>query len=382
MPHSRLNLLILLLLVSCGAELSSGDPTDPNDPNDPTDPNETAGSAWSQPVPPTCPQMITGSGAVWLDDPADMSLVQRPLHCLAGTSRLEGQFIVGIQPKDWQSAYSEQESFVYTLDDQHLHEVQLYYAIVGMVGYYQPHMTLAELPPIQIDIRHTASFATSRYDLPNNLSVGLQGVIPQMLSVQITSHEYAHHLIMRHLSDLDQILNEGLADYLAADFTKNPLILSLDRMDLPDALRADAEAMAIAARYLERSVDNELTYPDDAVSQRQLCQTLREAEAAFPPDTPLVPSAKLERCDSMSADEQAQLEPHRTGMILAGALWELRQELGSGTVNALIFRALADQSGWLDLQEFAPELQRADQALHQGANAQSIEQVFSGRGLL
>jgi hypothetical protein len=186
---------------------------------------------------------------------------------------------------------------------------------------------------------------------------------------------------MRRLPQIDQVLNEGLADYLAAAFTENPRILSLDRLELPPEVEQDPEKLAIAARYLERTVDNDLTYPEDLVTQGGLCDTFKEAAAIFPSGSPLVPDQKLQQCKSMSKQELASPEPHRTGMIVAGALWSLRGRLGALMVNALVLEVLGAKPSSMTFLTFDDNLVKADQALHAGANVEAIRQVFDARGL-
>jgi hypothetical protein len=372
--------MVLLLAAGCGAEpdpqLPDGGPV--------ADISSDSGppSAWVQPPPPDCPGMVTGTGDIWLDDPGEMSLVERPLYCLdPDEDRLAGLFITEIKPDSWQPASDKDRRFFFDLYDPHLHEVQVYYAVLGMVGYYRPLMSTSEPPPIRIELSANRSFTHSHYYLPDRLIIALGGVEPAMVPLQILCHEYAHHLIMRRIPTIDQLLNEGLADYLAAAFTENPRILSLDRLELPPEVQQDPEKLAVAARYLERSVDNELTYPEDLVTQGGLCETFKEAAAVFPAGSPLVPDQKLQQCASMSQQELASPEPHRTGVILAGALWSLRSRLGAPTVNALVLEVLGEKPSSMTFLTFDDSLVKADQALHGGANVEAIRQVFDGRGL-
>jgi hypothetical protein len=378
--RSGLRLVLFpLLLAACGAENSA---TDAQPPLPAPDSGVVPPSAWAQPPAPACPQATTGVGEVWLDDPDDMSLVERPLYCLSGTGQLKGTFVSDIAPDSWQPAQEDDDHFVYTMGDAHLHEVQAYYAVMGMVGTYQALMSTGEPSPIQIEIGERKSFAQSHYYLPDLLIVGLKGVKPDMVPIQILCHEYGHHLIMSRVPKIEQLLNEALADYLAAAFTGNPRILSLDRLDVPQAVLDDPQALAIAARYLERTVDNDLTYPDDVVTNEKLCQTIQQAADTFPPDTELVPESRLAECKSLSPQELTEPEPHRTGAILAGALWQLREQLGAAVVNELIFDALAVQKpAALSFLTFDDALVEADRARHDGAHVAAIRQVFDARGL-
>lgn len=370
--------LFPLLLAACSGDDSA---TDAQLPSPQPDGGVVQPSAWMQPSAPACPQAAAGVGAVWLDDPNDMSLVQRALYCLSGTGKLQGTYISTITPDSWQPAVEDDDRFVYTMDDAHLHEVQAYYAVTGMVGTYQPMMASGEPPQIRIEIAENKSFAQSHYYLPDLLIVGLKGVKPDMVPIQILCHEYAHHLVMGPLPQIEPVLSEGLADYLAAAFTGNPRILSLDRLDVPQAVLADPESLAIAARYLERTVDNDLTYPDDVVTHEKLCQTIQQAADTFPPDTELVPASRLAQCKSLSPQELAEPEPHRTGAILAGALWQLRDQLGASVVNALVFEALRQQAVALSFLTFDDGLVEADRAHHNGGHVSAIRQVFDARGL-
>lgn len=376
-------LLILLLPIGCGAEQHQP-PVPDGGPVADSSGDTGPASAWVQPSPPDCPGMVTGAGEIWLDDPGEMSLVERPLYCLDPGGRLAGTFITEIKPDSWQPASDKDQQFFFDIYNPHLHEVQVYYAIIGMVGYFRPLMSTSEPPPIRIELSANKSFTRSHYYLPDRLIIALEGVEPAMVPLQILCHEYAHHLIMRRLPQIDQVLNEGLADYLAAAFTENPRILSLDRLELPPEVQQDPQKLAVAARYLERSVDNDLTYPDDLVTQGGLCETFKEAAKVFPSGSPLVPDQKLQQCASMSQQELASPEPHRTGVILAGALWSLRGRLGAPKVSALVLEVLRRQGEKptsMTFLTFDDNLVQADQTLHGGANVEAVRQVFDGRGL-
>ena len=368
--HARSNLLLLsVALLACSPEQQPA-----------PEPSQT--SPWHQPAAPDCPEMQQGLGAVWLDDPAKMTLEERPLHCLAGDGRLQGRFVSTIQPEG-QPALGNDGRFFFDLADPRLQQVQVYYALTGMAGHYQPAIDPAgALPSIRVELRPTASFTISRYDWPDRLRIAADGVMPaQMVPLQVLCHEYGHHLILAQGTRVDQVLNEGLADYLAADFTENPRILALERLELPAALLDSADALSIARRYLERSVDNQRTYPADVVTQQQYCETLGQAAAVFPVGSPLVPTQKLEQCKEMTAEQLEQHEPHRTGMIIAGALWELRGALGSATLNGLLFAVLAT-GGDLGVTGLGPALLQADLAQHDGVHAPKIQAVLQARGLL
>jgi hypothetical protein len=361
--------LIVVLVVGCGGETSQNGDIPPVE----------GGGLVTPMFPPHCPGTQRGVGAVWLDNPSDMSLVELPLHCMSGSGQLQGSFVSSVQPEGSSAASSSDLRFVYSLDDPRLQEVQVYHALTGMAGHFQSALS-SDPKAIRVQLSANASFTTSRYDWPDRLRIAAGGVVPKkMVPLQVLLHEYGHHLILRH-GQIDQVLNEGMADYLAADFTGNPRILDLERLDLPDSVRDDPEALAIARRYLERRVDNQLSYPADVVTQKELCQTLNEAAGVFPASSALVPAQKLQRCKSMSKQELAAPEPHRTGMIIAGTLWDLRRRLGSAVVNTLLFEVLR-QAKNLSVENLYARLQSADQSLNGHQNMAAIQEVCKARGL-
>jgi hypothetical protein len=358
--------LFLVLLVGCGGEPGAGEPDE-----QPPAPDLAFAIA------PDCPQTRQGSGAVWLDDPAVLSLIEHPLYCMDGSGRLQGTFVSAIQPDGWQPAQQGDLRFVYPLGDPHQHEVQIYHALTGMAARYRG---VAGAPaPIRVTLSADASFTLSRYDHPDRLRIALQGVVPQMVPGQILHHEYGHHLILRY-GPLEDVVNEAFADYLAADFSGEPRILELSRLALPASVKQDSAALEVARRYLERSVENQRVYPTDVVTQEKLCQILAQAAAVFPAGSPLVPAQKLADCASASKQELARPEPHRTGMIASGALWSLRGQIGPGAVAALLFQALTE-GPHLSLESLCPALKRADLALTGGRDGQAIEAVCTARGL-
>lgn len=357
--------LVLTLLAGCGVEPGATLDDQPPAPD------------LVLAIAPDCPQTRQGTGAVWPGDPAKLSLTERPLYCMDGSGRLRGTFVSAIQPEGWQPAQRGDLRFVYPLGDPHQHEVQIYHALTTMAARYRG---AAGAPaPIQVTLSADASFTLSRYDWPDRLRIALQGVVPQMVQGQILYHEYGHHLVLRH-GPLDDVINEAFADYLAADFSGEPRILELSRLALPASVTQNPTALEVARRYLERSVDNQRTYPADVVTQEQLCQILAQAAAVFPPGSPLVPAQKLADCDAASKQELARPEPHRTGMIASGALWSLRGQIGPGAVAALLFHTLSSEHQ-LSLESLCPALRRADLALTGGHDAQAIEAACTARGL-
>jgi len=332
---------------------------------------------------PSCPGGQSGEGHVWLGDPGVPQLVARRLHCLAGDGLLHGAFVDRIAPRGREPTQEASHRFRYPLDDPRRHEVQAYYEIVGMVAHYQPHLAFPTPAPVVVLLREQDSFATSRYE-SSELSLGLGDVRPAALPLPVVRHEYAHHLIKQHASKVPLLINESLADYLAAERGDDPSILALDRLALPAAMRENAEAMDLAARYLERSVANEMVYPDDVMTEGELCEVFERAAEVFPPEVGLVPEAKLTRCRELDDEQKKRPEPHLAGRVLSGALWDLRQRLGGERVNALIFGLLsrsAELDRFLSLRAFGAGLAAVDALLHAGADSATIREIFATRGL-
>ena len=81
--------------------------------------------------------------------------------------------------------------------------------------------------------------------------------------------------------------------------------------------------------------------------------------------------------------------PYPTGMILSGALWDLRSSVGSDTTALLAWKALQstvdNDPGSEELnttfEDFLGKLVEADEALHDGAHVEQIRQAFAVRGI-
>lgn len=167
------------------------------------------------------------------------------------------------------------------------------------------------------------------------------------LSAQVLVHETTHAVMERLLGGPNDVfcsstfqsraLGEGIADYMAISYTDNPV------------LGGYAGANAISG--LRR-----------AAYDRQ-----ERTAADFLDPRPVI---------------------HDAGEIIGAALWDLREELGAGVVDALVVQSLSLLPCDPNFVDFRDALLAADQALNGGgvsqeggANAAAIWTAFAARGL-
>ncbi len=155
---------------------------------------------------------------------------------------------------------------------------------------------------------------------------------------EVIYHEYTHAVIdtitllgVRE-NDYGAAMNEAYADYFACTLFNDPHV----------------GEWSVGSNDGLRNLDISNKYPDDILN----------------------PSTN-------------QLEAHYTGQIWGGALWDLRNALGSVVADQIIFNTFhfLPESGNADFEEGYIALLEADQALFEGIHADQIQAVLNHRGI-
>ena len=370
--------------VDAASPTDEGSPAPPDSAGSPDATEADAGPSpppepFEMPPAPICPGATTGTGWVWLDDWDDTSLVERSLPCLAGDGTLSGPAVLAIEPDAWPAVQEPDHVFEYEASGPGYYDVQAYWGVVGMLGYYQSAV-LVEIPPVTVVLLAAESSGVARYWRDDRrIELGLSGLSHGMLGVRIANHEYGHHLVMMHAPIVDQLTNEAVADYLSASFRGLPGVLLFEELELPPEISGNAGLLQMAGAYFTRSLDNTLLYPDDRIDWGEFCDVMKLA-AGFA--SGMIPADRLERCDAMSHAERAEPEPHLTGRILGGALWDVRGALGREVTDRLVFNALLRLAPDDDFLAFGVRLAEAAAHLEGDSAAQAVDTAFAARGLL
>ena len=345
-------------------------------------PVEPALSSWHAPTSPECQGGTHGTGAVWMDDSADLSLVPKPLCCLDSSGSLVSNYVISIHGDTWTPAAQADHVFDYPSSDLRQREVQAYYGILAMVARFQPLVRVTTLPPIEVRLREHEHMSIAYYSLTyHRITIGLAGLSHQLLPARLTNHEYGHHLVMIHEPGLPKTINEALADYLAADLRDHPALLSLGDLTLPDWMTTDRALAALAGRYLERSLSDGYVYPDHVIDWAEFCGVLQLAADMSEEGAALISEERLKDCAEMTEEEGAVPEPHLTGRIVGGALWDARAEVGPEVLANVIFAVLDSGVGTDSLLEFGEGLAQVASLHYDAETGDKIRAAFAARGL-
>ncbi len=74
-------------------------------------------------------------------------------------------------------------------------------------------------------------------------------------------------------------------------------------------------------------------------------------------------------------------QPHVQGMIWSGALWDLRQSLGSGITDLLVSVGISYSQGNTNYEDGKNSIIQVDNLLYGGSHEQTIRNIFQARGI-
>jgi hypothetical protein len=321
------------------------------------------------PTPKACvAHPVTGAGTTWLESTL-ASGGQRHLRCLShGTAALSGRFVHTVHETNLPNiagTYVEEADRIYDypVHDRLANQPAVYYVVTQMALAQQAADDALSLPPVEVFTG--PFFLFDSFYTGEGLTLGRAGLSGSRLDVDITAHEYGHHVVATlapalHLSTL----HEGMADFLSCAF------------------RGDAAFMDSLPAPLQRPCDNDSAWPFDAYDTQQACALLaagfkdagwdQEYEEEY--DT-------VQAC--LAAPGPHLLEGHLTGMIVSGALWSLHVDLGPATFMPLFLEALRqlpdDVPG--DFGMLGTALLAADAAIYDGAHSAKIQLELEQRGM-
>jgi hypothetical protein len=353
MKTALVTLFLGLFLSACGG--GNGD-------------NGNGGGGLQDEGPLLCPDTYTtGRGKVWRGhDP--YKLTERDLPCLDGDGTLSGYYISLVHPSTGEIAQSDEEKYLYDSDDARVSQVQAYYVITHManwvIGYFSPSQDyLATLEVIRSDqvLLQYHRVEVESQQLCYELNMGMQGIDNELLNVDVFSHEFGHHLVFsinRQISNA--MVHEAMADYLAASFTRDSAIEPSDWSGF------------------DRDLDNDHVAPDDIITKGEYCTILlgRMEADGIDSEYPSL-AATFRQCRDENPQEP---EGHWASMILSGALWELRKQIGEPDFHPALFRTLHDYD-INDTGDFMQRLIESDGVFNSGENEQLIRDVFAARGI-
>ncbi len=312
-----------------------------------------------------CPaNYFTGRGQVWLGQDPE-ALEERDLPCLQGDGSLRGYFIDSVSTSLGESAWAEDNRFLYGLDDARLNEVQSYYVITHMANWLTGYvLDLDDSERVQQLLR--ADRVVLKFDravieskqLCYSLEQGMWDLSHSLLNVDVMAHEFGHHAVFAlNRSIGNSLIHEALADYLAASFTGDPVI---EPSQWPG---------------FDRNLDNTRIAPDDLIYKGDYCRSLLERMEAEGIDQ--VFSSLSQTLAQCVAQNSPAPEPHGSSLILSAALWELRTQIGESSFQPILFQALHNHS----VEDTGDLMEALIEADSSGQYTTQIIETFTFRGI-
>lgn len=256
-------------------------------------------------------------------------------------------------------AYSEDNEFIYPEDDERMAEVNSFVHANKMMDWFikmgfkptESDKVIIEVNPSEqdlayehIDIGNNAYYMPKQASTSNDnyarifLSKG-DGVILQNIcnDSDVVSHELGHHIIYSYLENFNRdggVLHEALADYFVYAKTNNSC--------LAESICPDNSAACYIKGKCLRSASTDLTYR--AV--------------------------------------QASKSPHKKGMVLSAALWDLRShpDTSRTKVDQIIYGAMDFFLSDTDQRGFIESMLVADYKLFRGKHCKKIMSSMRRRG--
>jgi hypothetical protein len=311
----------------------------------------------------------TGTGRVFVPNPvqelgnealtdqkdADYAALQPAYHDetltnLDGSGFLRGDWaqVVG---ETGDPAYSPDNTFVYSRDDDRFEQVMAYYWITEAQKYIQTLGFGSWLPAVNMTSQRVRinqlgfdnSFAT---DHPKDELRFGKGGVDDAEDAEVILHEYGHAIHFSQnfsfASEEAGAISEGFGDYWAVTVTE------VVRQELGIGLAAPAPCVAdwdstsytVEVPHCLRRLDEDLHYPDDLVG-----------------------------------------EVHFDGQIWSRALWDIRLALGNVTADTIILLGQFDFPG-TTMTDLAERTVQTATDLYGAATAAIVQQKFEDRGIL
>lgn len=313
------------------------------------------------------PGTSTGSGQVFLPNPVaslqDQSLTDQkdanypalqPAYQVVTLTNLDGS---GFLSGDWvhvrsatgDLAYSPDNTFIYTRDDDRFEQVMAYYWVTEAQKYIQSLGFGSTLRPINMEsqavrINQWGVDNSYSWDKKDVLRFG-KGGVDDAEDAEVILHEYGHAIHDSQMTPFGGFgvsleagsIGEGFSDYFAV--TVSDVVAPT-----PDpACVADWDSVSYTSQipHCLRRVDRDLHYPEDLTGS-----------------------------------------VHRNGQIWSRALWDVRDQLGHVMADTLILEAQFSFAPDTSMPDAALDTVAAAELLYGPGAANVVRAAFQDRGIL
>lgn len=83
----------------------------------------------------------------------------------------------------------------------------------------------------------------------------------------------------------------------------------------------------------------------------------------------------------MNQNGDVNAEPHDGGEFFSAILWDLRQDIGQGATDEIVFEAISRVSSFPNFLEYRDAMMAADNTINNGVNSNAIQDAFAARGV-
>jgi zinc metalloprotease ZmpB len=246
-----------------------------------------------------------------------------------------------IKNEDSANASSSEGNYVFSPDDTHFAEAQVYYGLQFALDRLRADYKYVPFGSIPVVVHHEKNYNNAFYD-GDRIAIG-DGDGKVLLDLAkdntVVTHEYGHAIIdhMAHVKMAPPMfgdlfgqggaIHEGHADYFGCSV--------YDQASIGDGVMPDGKPMR--------------------------------------------------RCDLNNPFSERNGEVHAAGQVWSGALWEVRQAVGAKDVDLMSVDALmrlksTGLSGTTKMMDMYEAVLASDQALNSGRNLQKIQEIFAKRG--
>jgi len=310
------------------------------------------------------PGTSTGTGQVFLPNPVaylgDQSLTDQrdtnydalqpayqtvTLTNLDGSGYLRGDW-ANVRTETGDPAFSSDNTFIYTRDDDRFEQVMAYYWVTEAQNYIQSLGFGATYDAINMesqDLRinqwgQDNSFSWDKHDY---LRFG-KGGVDDAEDAEVILHEYGHAIHDSQVPGFGSSveagsIGEGFGDYFAVTVS-DVLAPTADPACVADW---DSVSYTSTIPHCLRRVDTDLHYPEDLNNR-----------------------------------------VHHDGQIWSRALWDIRLALGNVTADTIILKAQFDFAPDTSMPAAAQATVNVAEALYGHSTALIVEQAFVDRGIL
>jgi hypothetical protein len=309
--------------------------------------------------------LTTGSGQVFLPNPVadlgDQSLTDQKdanypalqpayhivqLTNLDGSGYLRGDW-VNVRSETGDPAYSSDNTFIYTRDDDRFEQVMAYYWVTEAQKYIQSlgfgSGTYPAINKESQDVRinqwgQDNSYSWDKHDV---LRFG-KGGVDDAEDAEVILHEYGHAIQASQVASFGSsaeagAIGEGFGDYWAVTVS-DVIAPTADPACVADW---DSVSYTSTTPHCLRRVDRDLHYPEDLNGR-----------------------------------------VHHDGQIWSRALWDIRNVLGHETADTIILYAQFSFAADTSMPAAAQATVNAAETLYNQSVANAVRQAFVDRGIL